>query len=117
MEAIGAAIPEMPDKRTVVEDLRMLLKELVPQPIFECFGFAAPESSGSDHSPFIEGAQRSGEKLPKSSGSRLLTVERRKADNAVLIRKHFQTVWSQRGAIRKVAASLARPAITQQPSN
>ena len=63
VEAVRAAIPEMPDKRAVVEKFGVLLKELIAQPVFESLGFAAFESGGGDQRAFIEGAKGSGEKL------------------------------------------------------
>jgi len=37
VEAIGAAVPEVPDKWAVVEELGVLFKKLVVQPVFERF--------------------------------------------------------------------------------
>ena len=61
VEAIGAAVPEVPNKRAVVEELGMLLKKLVAQPIFKGFGFAALEPGGCNEGAFVEGAKGGGE--------------------------------------------------------
>ena len=81
VEAIGAAIPEVPDKRAVVEELGMLLEIFVAQPVFEGFGFAALEPSGSDEGAFVEGAEGRSEELTQAGCCGLLAVERRKVLN------------------------------------
>ena len=114
MEAIGAAVPEVPDEGAVVEELGVLLEELVAQPVFEGLGFAAFEPGGGDERAFVEGAEGGGEELAQAGGGGLLAVERRKADDAVFVGEGFQAVGAEGGAIGEAAAGLARPAVAEQ---
>jgi len=114
VETIGATVPEMPDKGAVVEELGVLLKKLVAQPVFEGFGFAPLESRGGDEGAFVKGAESSGEELPQTRGGGLLAAERRQADDAVFVGERFQSVRAEGGTIGKAAAGLARPAVAGQ---
>ena len=114
VEAIGAAVPEVPDKGAVVEELGVLLEELVAQPVFEGFGFAALEPGGGDEGAFVEGAEGRSEELTQAGGGGLLAVERREADDAVFVGEGFQPVGAEGGAIGEAAAGLARPAVAEQ---
>ena len=66
VEAIRAAVPEVPDEGAVVEELGVLLEELIAQPFFECFGFAALESGGGDKGVFVEAAEGGGQELAEA---------------------------------------------------
>ena len=114
VEAIGAAVPEVPDKGAVVEELGVLLEELVAQPVFESFGFAALEPGGGDEGAFVEGAEGGGEELAQAGSGGLLAVERWEADDAVFVGEGFQPIGAEGGAIGEAAAGLARPAVAEQ---
>jgi hypothetical protein len=109
VEAIGPAIPDVPDKRPIVEEFGVLLEKLVSQPAFQGFGFTALEHGSSDNGTFIEGAKGGGMKHAQSDDRRLLAAERRQTDDAVFIGEGFQPIRSESLAIGKAAAGLARP--------
>ena len=117
VEAIGAAIPEVPEEGAVVEELGVLLEAFVAQPVFEGCGFAAFEPGGGDQGAFVEGAEGGGEELAQAGGSGLLAVERREADDTVFVGEGFQAVGAESGAIGEAAAGLARPAVAEQASD
>ncbi len=117
VEAIGAAVPEVPDKGTVVEEFGVLLEELATLPVFDGFGFAALEPDGGDEGAFVEGAKGGGKELPQACGGVLLAVERRKTDDAVFVGEGFQPVGAEGKAIGEAAAGLARPAVAEQAGN
>lgn len=72
VEAIGTAVPQVPDKRAVMEEFGVLLEKLVAKPVFEGFRFTAFEPGGGDEGTFVEGAESGGEKPAKAGCSRLI---------------------------------------------
>jgi len=48
VEAVWAAVPEMPNERAVQKEFRVLFKELIAQPVFESLGFAALDPGAGD---------------------------------------------------------------------
>ena len=117
VEAIRAAVPEVPEEGAVVEEPGVLLEAFVAQPVFEGFGFAALEPGGGDQGAFVEGAEGDGEELAQAGGGGLFAVERREADDAVFVGEGFQAVGAKSGAIGEAAAGLARPAVAEQAGN
>ena len=85
MKSISPSVPQVPDERTIEEELSVLLKEFIAQPVFESLGFAALESGTRHDCAFVERAERGGEELAQAGSGRLFAVERRQAKDAVLI--------------------------------
>jgi hypothetical protein len=97
-----------------VEDRAVLLERFVAQPIFEDLGLAALGTGGGEEGAFIVGAEGGGQQVTQAGGGGLFAVDGREADDAVGVGEAFEAVGIERGAIRKTAAGLARPAVAQQ---
>ena len=92
----------------------MLLEEFVAQPVFESLGLAALESGAGNKRSFVEGAERGGEELAQAGSGGLFAVDRREANDAVLIGELLQSIGPKRWTIGEAAAGLARPAVAEQ---
>jgi hypothetical protein len=114
MEAVFAAVPEVPDERALVEQVAVLLEEFVAQPVVEGGFFGA---GGGEQVAFVEWAEGGSEQAAQAGGGGLFAVQRRQADDAVGVGVGFQAVRAERRAVGEFGTGLARPAVAEQPGD
>ncbi len=91
-EAVFVAVPDMPDKGTIVEDGTMLFEEFFPQPVLQRFGFAAFGTSGGEQCAEVELAHGVCKKHTESLGGGRFALGGGKAHDAIGVGKREQFV-------------------------
>jgi len=102
MKAIRAAVPEVPDKWAVVEELGVLLKNSSRSQSSSVLDLLPLSPSGGDEGVFIKGAQRRSGGSDANVRRRVARGERRQADDAIFIGKGFQPSEPRAGQSRKL---------------
>ncbi len=88
VEAIAAAVPDVPDEGPVVEQLAVLLEEPVTQPIVEPLAGKTDLGQELGQAGRRPGRAEGGrQQLHQPIGRRRLALDRRQADDAVRIGK------------------------------
>src|SRR5680860_18940 len=109
-----AAIPDVPDKWPMMEQLAVLVEELIAQPLIEAAGASVCEQFREPvvTPPIAPGSLKQMQESLVTGG---LSADGRQAHNTVCIRQLEQTIRAERRAIGETGTGLARPLVAEQP--
>ena len=115
VEPVSAAVPDVPDKGPVMEQLQVLGEELVAEPVVERLARrtrAIKQAGEFRCGPF--GAEGIGQQRSQPFVRRGFTGDGGEADDAVAVRVALQPVGVERLAVHEAQSRLARPEIAEE---